>query len=482
LVENLKRIVITGVPVSDFEKSLASYRQNLIHQLNEQHVIGEKRLSKVFVEQDFYDPPLSSQASGEESPRTNSFKMVEDHPWLFILSEPGMGKSTFLNELALRYARDAEKPLPILIQLRQELPSIMGIAEMIGINTTDDGVAFIKSMLQTGKVLLILDGLDEIDVQKNNEIQPFIRNFNPKHCLITCRLSQGSEDAAFESKEHIKHVQMAKFSRHQIERFADDWFLNASDANHFKNEIYSHNNLTELASQPLLLALLCSNFVKTQTIGQNRADIYKKAIETLLHEWDIDKKIARKSCFDQGGLRKKKAILSAIAYENFKANRYTMTKAALENQIEKQVEDQDGKDVLQEIAAHHGILIKQNNDNYTFLHLTFQEYFTALAIADNPNYQRELMRHIHEPRWREIFLFTASLLDNADDFFALFREALASDVKLHPALNWVKNKYPAIAGAESMPTRFFTLAFSVAYSITPVPTLIRDADPPRLRP
>ncbi len=489
-INALKEIVIAG---TDFQDAIDHYRKNTIDDLSKRKDSFSKKLfSEMFVEQDFYDPPLSSQASGEKSPRTNNFKMVEDHPRLFILSEPGMGKSTFLNALALQYARDAEKPLPILIRLREKLPNMKAIAKTIGINYTDRPRRkknLIRDMLQAGRALLILDGLDEIEVEKINKIKAFIEELNPARCLITCRLSHGSEGAAFESDENFKRVQMAKFSREQIERFADCCFAETNDSENFKPEVHNNKNLTELASQPLLLALLCLTFEKTKTFSQSRAAIYKAAIEMLLQEWDTDKVITRKSCFGYDARDEKVAILSEMAYENVNANRYRIDKKALGKILSEKKIKLPSVAILREIASHHGILVKQIDGNYEFLHRTFQEYFAALAIAGdleyklkgNPAYLQELMQHIHVPRWREVFLLTASLLDNADDFFALFREALASDVKLHPTLNWAKNKYPAIAGAESMPTRFFTLAFSVAYSITPVPTLIRDAAPSRLR-
>jgi hypothetical protein len=55
-----------------------------------------------------------------------------------------------------------------------------------------------------------------------------------------------------------------------------------------------------------------------------------------------------------------------------------------------------------------------------------------------------LMNHVGESRWREVFLLTASLLDNADDFFSLFKRAIddlvKGDEQLVALLKWADKK------------------------------------------
>ncbi|MBD2077225.1 NTPase (NACHT family), partial [Phormidium sp. FACHB-592] len=82
--------------------------------------------------------------------------------------------------------------------------------------------------------------------------------------------------------------------------------------------------------------------------------------------------------------------------------------------------------------------------------LTFQEYFTARKIVASHKLQasnqalEQLVTHLTEPRWREIFLLTATMLSSADSLLQLMmqqRDALvAHDPALQKFLAWVSEK------------------------------------------
>ena len=78
----------------------------------------------------------------------------------------------------------------------------------------------------------------------------------------------------------------------------------------------------------------------------------------------------------------------------------------------------DSEAVLKSIEAQHGLLVERAQKIYSFSHLTFQEYFTALKIVINCNsYPPEqqtwqiLISKITDKRWREVFLLVVEMSD-----------------------------------------------------------------------
>ena len=62
--------------------------------------------------------------------------------------------------------------------------------------------------------------------------------------------------------------------------------------------------------------------------------------------------------------------------------------------------------ILEEIASENGLLKEQAHQWYGFLHLTLQEYFVALSLADHQGIEA-LVQHIGDPWWEEIFFLYA---------------------------------------------------------------------------
>lgn len=86
---------------------------------------------------------------------------------------------------------------------------------------------------------------------------------------------------------------------------------------------------------------------------------------------------------------------------------------------------------MKAIEAQHGIFVERAKGIYSFSHLTFQEYFTAKYIVDNPNKRglETLVRtRITEDSWREVFLITTGMLDDADDFLQSIKKRIDSFV------------------------------------------------------
>jgi predicted NACHT family NTPase len=229
----------------------------------------------------------------------------------------------------------------------------------------------------------------------------------------------------------LKHLNIRKWRISpiaQIETFVKKWFVKEpikceKFLTEFKQEQY--RGLRELASSPLLLGMVCLAFADTMEFTTRRVDIYEDAIDALLRKWDTSRSISRDVIYHGLTHQLKKRLFTNIAYKTFSSNQYLIEEPKLVSDLIyclKQLpnpnnQELDGEVVLKAIEAQHGIFVERSQKLHSFAHLTFQEYFAACAIKGNVNYQKELMQHITDPRWREVFLLTASLLDDADEFF-----------------------------------------------------------------
>jgi len=209
----------------------------------------------------------------------------------------------------------------------------------------------------------------------------------------------------------------------------------------------------ELCNTPLLLSLICLAFDDNLSLGESRIDIYENALDALLRRWDASRSRQRDATA-YGKLRpqQKTKILAAIAAHTFERGEYFLRQRELEEMLSEQLaqlpnaspkSEIDGLDVLKAIEAQHSLLVERAAGIYSFSHLTLQEYFTAWYIKENGRIP-SLMSRLTDNRWREVFLMTASLLANADEFFEQMRQtidrSLGDDPGLLPLLQWADNR------------------------------------------
>lgn len=397
-----------------------------------------------------------------EQKRISGLTAVQKYDKLMVLGKPGAGKTTFLKYLAIQCAKSKvlTDKVPIFITLKQfaetqNQPSLTTYINQIfdNCNVTENQVC---AILQQGSGLILLDGLDEVREEDANrvltQIQAFTEDYDANTFVITCRIA--AREYTFEK---FTDVEVDDFDDKQIRTFSTKWFqAKQSDlADYFIEQLETNEPIKELASNPLLLTLLCIEFEDSGEFPANRAELYSRAIHTLLRKWDAKRRIVREQVYKKLSVQRKEDLLSEVAFATFERGEYFFKQKEIEQYMADYIRNLpdaktdpealllDSEAVLKSIEAHHGLLVERARGIYSFSHLTFQEYFTAREIVAKSDIAL-LVSKITENRWREVFLLTAGMMRNADELVQQMKRKIdglvAGDEKIQQFLTWIDEK------------------------------------------
>lgn len=463
-----------------------AYRASLLRNYGSLRIFGkpdEVPLTDVFADVYILDKPtalrrfsmdqlmehgdLRDFGENRRTERTKGVPLAARGDKLYILGKPGAGKTTFLKYLTVQAAKNKLPRIPIFVSLNDWANSPHGrpgqetllpyIAEQFAICHFPDAEPFIEYLLkETDRAMVLFDGLDEVKQEDEQRrtltrlLQDFARQYDRCQCLITCRIA--ASDYTFQG---FRDVEVADFTAEQVGQYAQKWFGDQ----HQKFELFQqelakdeHKGLAELCNSPLLLSMLCLYFDDAMAFPTRRAELYEEAIDALLRKWDSTREIQRDKIYQDLSPRRKQQLFAAIAAQTFEDNQQFFPQKALENMIVDSLarlpdapskDDIPGEEVLKAIEAQHSIFVERAKGIYSFSHLPFQEYFAARYIVENEargTVAALVNNHLTDRRWRETFLLTASMLDDADQLVMTMRiqinELIGDDPTLVDLLAW----------------------------------------------
>jgi hypothetical protein len=378
-------------------------------------------------------------------------------PRLVILGDPGSGKSSLLRYLALSWARtdslrDTE-PLPLLIELRayNHWECLNGKSFPAYLHYASTWHRFNQHTLdfllkQPERVLLLLDGLDEIfdpieREQVLNDIQRFCIEYPHTRIILTSRVvgyqAQRLRDADFSDfmLQDLDAAQIEDFlNRWHIDTFGDQGEAKRKQAR-LSNAIRDSKPIAQLAGNPLLLTLMAI-INRNQELPRNRAMLYEKAAEVLLQQWDTERALqAFPGMSDEIDLRAKTAILHRVAMlmqqggTDGKAANF-ITGDALLKLIETYLRYElffpqshaAAVVLVKQLRERNFILCFLGADSYAFVHRTFMEYFCAADFVQRYHKERTLTdeqllevfdQYCRVDDWREVLRLICGQIDEA---------------------------------------------------------------------
>jgi formylglycine-generating enzyme required for sulfatase activity len=380
-------------------------------------------------------------------------ELLKKHDGLIVLGDPGAGKTTLLKYLALRLAQGCGAELglgdrlPVLVPFSayagvlaaKDVPLLDFIADYFPARAIDLPVAdLLREALRAGRALVLLDGLDEVrDAGQRHlaieRVVEFFRFHRPagNKFVVTSRIV-GYRDVR-PTADGLGECTLVDFEQAEIEAFVGKWTVAleraahgdtsvaAGEARRERDELLAsvqHNpGVRALAANPLLLTILA--LMKRQGIAlpERRVELYQNYVETLLKHWNRARGLDRPPSRDLDVVETLR-VLAPLALAMHEQSpgvglvRREDVRAKLEEiYVARGVPDPEvaARRLLEDLRTHAGLLLERGPGQYGFIHLTFQEYLAAIALAQQA--QRDvgvmvaaLSRHVGDATWREVSL------------------------------------------------------------------------------
>ena len=391
---------------------------------------------------------------------------------LVILGDPGSGKTTHLKRLLIWCLTEGSVSLGLDADL---VPVFLPLRRLDNPTTTIDRFietqidaqlglepGFGKRLLARGRLLLLFDGLDEVaDPGRRAVVARWIERVFTSHStcvpVVTCRFAgygaQGADRAEVRLDAKFLELHVRPLDPDQRDTFVRNWYRIvetglAADRSSgeqigrqradaliaaLATRDFRTTRLTEMISNPLLLANLCLVHRDRGVLPKGRVRLYEECVDVLLERWREGKELAVNVSAEQG----RRALQPVAAWLHGENGRTRAPAAALAAVLEPALKavrwtSGDSTAFLRTVRDESGLLTGWGADEFGFMHLGFQEYLTACELrrralepgGDAEAVYAELAGRYGDSWWQEVLLLLVSM-GNPSLFDPLMRAVVA---------------------------------------------------------
>ncbi len=325
------------------------------------------------------------------------------HRWV-VLGDPGAGKTTLLRHLAATLAADTKRRwVPVF----ESLPRLMRQPEWLldrleremrkAGEPTQGLAAALSQEGQEGRLLLLLDGLDEVPRDDREDAEALLRQISarwPETPVVVTSRPIGYRRPGSEFVE----LDLLAFAAGQRREFLGRWFgrstakVDRGLATEVMKVLRGDRGLWDLSGNPLYLTLMALLFEQGKKPERNRAILYEQVFDLLLdgRHRSAGKPIdAKKAVY---------AVLRRLACDMTQDNRDAEPKAELEARLLREEHDalcvplrrvppweRSLGPFLDDLAERTGILGPHDGPtaDWRYWHRTFREALSAEQLAED---------------------------------------------------------------------------------------------------
>ncbi len=332
---------------------------------------------------------------------------AEDHSWVsrrwVVLGDPGAGKTTLLRHLAAGVARQRPSPwVPVFESLSRLMREPEWLLDRLErqMKRAGEPAAGLAKVLdragQEGRLLLLLDGLDEVPQERRDETEALLRQLSSRWpetpLIVTSRpIGYRRPDSDF------RELDLLPFGRAERREFLARWFGRDSGqpdrerADTAAAALEGDPSLRDLASNPLYLTLMALLIEQGTSPDRNRPRLYDQVFKLLL------KGEHRSPATPMERPAAVRRMLRHLGYSMTEDNRDAEPAEALEDRLYRPEADKIREDLervgrwrprlsifLDQLSKSSGILGPHDGPDadWRYWHRTFREALAAEALED----------------------------------------------------------------------------------------------------
>ncbi|MEZ4592113.1 MAG: NACHT domain-containing protein [Chloroflexota bacterium] len=350
---------------------------------------------------------------------------------LVVLGAPGTGKTTLLKHLALTLSQPTRNShrldkSPVFLLLRdiasqihrdRHFELLQAVHLQLQNRQLNISLDWLAEELANGRCLIMLDGLDEVADSRQRQsvvawVKRQIRQLPHNQFIITSR-PFGYENNPLPD---ALPLEVKPFTIEQMRQFVQNWYLATeiqtqgqddpgvrreaiSRANDLLTRLHQAPALLEMGINPLLLTMIATIHHYRSSLPDHRVALYHEICDVFLGKRQQARGIRYELTPSQ-----KKRVLQSLAFAMMRRRLRNIPRADAADIIDPALRrvnpNTASSDFLQMIANTSGLLVEHAPGVYSFAHLTFQEYLTAVHIKEE-RLEQELLTKVDEAWWHE---------------------------------------------------------------------------------
>ena len=442
-VNGIKAKQLTGKN-SEYEETKTKYYKVLKDRNSDAHIY----LLDKFPFEKFYVPPVLQRSSIErnqiyvfdtyryeyyEGDLTAWKDIFEKDNIVYLTGGAGYGKSLFTKNIINNYVYlnvfHAEEYIVIYGELKSFYPnssdsaiSVIDFLKESIKNSTLMEVSneFIEYYLNSGRCIILLDALDEVDKQKRGSLHEsvvaFFKNQNPNNKICIT-----SRDRGFIPERNVETFKILPLNKEQIEKYVDK-IIALKKFEKTDKEVFINQSqiLVEkgFLNSFLVLSLLINIYKAERELPENKLELYQKCFEYIANrrekdktqkefDWRIISPIMKDNTFIE---------LSQMGMpNNSNIDRKDIKERLLQVYKSKYGSEAEAENAIDEFlkfcSDRTELFVPTLEDKYKFFHRSFFEYFYSLYIFLRCNNAEEMLSELQKfDVDSEVFELTVAML------------------------------------------------------------------------
>jgi hypothetical protein len=382
------------------------------------------------IKQGVHPVTLGQRSEGD---RTFSVsELLDKMSAIAVIGDPGAGKTTLLRRLCLENAYADSRFLPVLVSTRVLVSTGETVAEsalrqISRYGNTENPSYLYEAALAQGRILLCVDGIDELGIDEPKDAQATVVRFNTDLSNILAQ-HPGNRVVISVRRESwpvcrpllhasLREFEVLPFTRSAVRLFVSKWFADSPENAERVIDSLRARNWPSYATNPLLLTLTCACIPVQGEIPKRTSELFGRFLSFILEQWDSTRRISERPPASDPNPGTNSQLLAEVALAFHLRRRAALARSEIISLLADHLgtlgpAGGTSRDVFLELTEQHGLLRSWSIDqHYAFPHLSFQSYFAAKALRSRAEGHRIIADHRHDPFWHEAFILYAELGD-----------------------------------------------------------------------